>query len=80
MTKTNGKLFQGPKTEGVNAVKTSSITPSNLQTPHDPIKIPTALLTKLEELLLKSVWAQETPNDQSNPEKEKQSWREHNTG
>ena len=39
-----------------------------------PIKILRAFFTKLEQIILKFVWKQKTPNYQSNLEKEEQSW------
>ena len=46
-----------------------------------PIKILSAIFTELEQIIIKFVWnqPQETPNSQSNPEKEKQNWRYHNS-
>ena len=47
------------------------------------LKIPTACFTELEQTILKFVWNQIqfvwTPNSQCSPEKEKQSWRHHNS-
>ena len=45
-----------------------------------PNKITPAFFTELEQTILKSVWNQkQTMNSQSNPEKENQSWRHHNS-
>ena len=39
------------------------------------IKLPMAFFTVLEQKISQFVWKQKTPNSQSNPEKEKRSWR-----
>ena len=43
-----------------------------------PIKISPEFFTELEQLIIKFIWNYKTPNSQSNPEKEKQNWSNHN--
>ena len=42
-----------------------------------PVKIPMALFTEIEKNLKSHMEPKKTPNSQSSPEKEEQSWRHH---
>ena len=50
-------------------------TQSNLRFNATPIKLPMAFFTDLEQIFYNLYGNKKTPKSQSNPEKEKQSWR-----
>ena len=63
-----------------NTVKMSTLPKAIYTLAATAIKIPSAFFKELEQTIPKTLCNQKDPEYQSNPEKEKQSWRHHNSG
>ena len=66
-------MFLGRKTQ---SCENDYTTKHNLQIQCDPVKLPLAFFTELEQHISQFKWKQKkTPNSQCSLEKEKRSWR-----